>query len=43
MVLLQEMNRLGTTVIVATHNMQLVDRHPGQAIELARGRLVRDA
>jgi len=43
MVLLLEMNRLGTTVIVATHNMQLVDRHPGHALELARGRLVRDA
>jgi len=42
MVLLQEMNRLGTTVIVATHNVALVDRHPGPALELARGRLVRD-
>jgi cell division transport system ATP-binding protein len=42
MVLLQEMNRLGTTVVVATHNMQLVERHPGPALELARGRLVRD-
>jgi cell division transport system ATP-binding protein len=42
MVLLQEMNRLGTTVVVATHNMALVERHPGPALELARGRLVRD-
>lgn len=42
MVLLREMNRLGTTVIVATHNMQLVDRHPGPALVLERGRLVRD-
>ena len=42
MVLLREMNRLGTTVIVATHNTQLVERHPGPALELARGRLVRD-
>jgi cell division transport system ATP-binding protein len=42
MVLLQEMNRLGTTVICATHNMQLVDRYPGPALELASGRLVRD-
>ena len=42
MVLLQEMNRLGTTVIVATHNLALVERHPGPALELARGRLVRD-
>lgn len=42
MVLLQEMNRLGTTVIVATHNLALVERHPGPALELERGRLVRD-
>jgi cell division transport system ATP-binding protein len=42
MVLLHEMNRLGTTVIVATHNTALVDRHPGPALELARGKLVRD-
>lgn len=42
MVLLREMNRLGTTVIVATHNMQLVERHPGPALVLERGRLVND-
>jgi cell division transport system ATP-binding protein len=42
MVLLQEMNRLGTTVIVATHNTTLVERHPGPALELVHGRLVRD-
>ena len=42
MVLLREMNRLGTTVVVATHNMQLVERHPGAALELERGRLVRN-
>jgi len=29
-------------VIVATHNTALVERHPGPALELARGRLVRD-
>jgi cell division transport system ATP-binding protein len=42
MVLLREMNRLGTTVIVATHHMALVERHPGPALVLERGRLVRD-
>ena len=42
MVLLREMNRLGTTVIVATHNMQLVERHPGPSLVLERGRLVND-
>ena len=42
MVLLHEMNRLGTTVIVATHNQALVDRHPGPVLVLERGRLVHD-
>jgi cell division transport system ATP-binding protein len=42
MQLLKEMNRLGTTVMVATHNIGLVERHPGPAIELAGGRLVAD-
>jgi len=42
MVLLHEMNRLGTTVIVATHNQGLVDRHPGPALVLERGRMVGD-
>jgi cell division transport system ATP-binding protein len=42
MQLLAELNRLGTTVIVATHNVALVDRHPARALVLADGRLVRD-
>ena len=40
MVLLKEMNRLGTTVIVATHNDALVARHPGQSLRLEHGRMV---
>jgi cell division transport system ATP-binding protein len=40
MMLLKEMNRLGTTVIVATHNDALVSRHPGQSLRLDHGRLV---
>ena len=40
MLLFKEMNRLGTTVIVATHNDTLVARHPAQAVRLAHGRLV---
>jgi len=40
MQLLQEMNRLGTTVVVATHNDGLVERHPAYALRLAHGRLV---
>jgi cell division transport system ATP-binding protein len=40
MVLLNELNRLGTTVIVATHNDALVARHPGAALRLDNGRLL---
>ena len=40
MVLLKELNRLGTTVMVATHNDALVARHPGPALRLHHGRLV---
>ncbi len=41
--LLNEMNRLGVTVIVATHNERLMLRHPGPVLRLERGRLVEDA
>ncbi len=40
MQLLQEMNRLGTTVVVATHNDRLVARYPAPALHLDGGRLV---
>jgi cell division transport system ATP-binding protein len=39
MQLLKELNRLGTTVVVATHNDALVSRHPSAALRLERGRL----
>src|SRR3954449_1239869 len=39
MQLLKEMNRLGTTVLVATHNDALVGRHPAPALRLSQGRL----
>jgi cell division transport system ATP-binding protein len=42
MQLLKEMNRLGTTVVVATHNDALVTRHPAPALRLSRGRLAGD-
>jgi cell division transport system ATP-binding protein len=42
MLLLKEMNRLGATVIVATHNDALVARHPAHALRLDHGRLVDD-
>ncbi len=38
--LLRELNRLGTTVIVATHNEPLVARHPAPALVLDQGQLV---
>ncbi len=40
--LLHEMNRLGATVVVATHNEGLVARHPGPVLLLDGGRLVED-
>ena len=39
--LLQEMHRLGTTVVVATHAETLVAEYPGPGLWLAEGRLVR--
>ena len=42
MQLLQEMNRQGTTVIVATHSLALIDRHPAPILALAGGMLVQD-
>jgi cell division transport system ATP-binding protein len=40
MQLFKELNRIGTTVIVATHNEALVARHPAPALRIADGRLV---
>ena len=40
MQLLAELNRLGTTVVVATHNAGLVERHPAAALLLSEGMLV---
>ncbi|HQT61112.1 MAG TPA: cell division ATP-binding protein FtsE [Acidiphilium sp.] len=37
--LIRSLNRLGTTVIVATHNLGLVARHPAPMIELQDGRM----
>jgi len=40
MILFHELNRLGTTVVVATHNDAMVARHPAPALVLSQGRLV---
>jgi cell division transport system ATP-binding protein len=39
MALFKEMNRLGTTVVLATHNEALVARHPAPALRLEQGRI----
>ena len=43
MVLLRELNRIGTTVVVASHNDALMNRHPAAALRLEDGRVVRGA
>ncbi|ABI61029.1 cell division ATP-binding protein FtsE [Granulibacter bethesdensis] len=40
MQLLKELNRLGTTIVVATHNDGLVARHPAPALRLAHGHVL---
>ncbi len=42
MQLLYRINRTGTTVIVATHDVAMVDKMRRRVIELQRGRVVRD-
>jgi cell division transport system ATP-binding protein len=42
MQLLYRMNRTGTTVIVATHDREMVDRMRRRVVELNEGRIVRD-
>jgi cell division transport system ATP-binding protein len=42
MLLITALNRLGTTVVVATHNLGLVARYPAPLLEIAGGRLVGD-
>jgi cell division transport system ATP-binding protein len=42
MQLLYRINRAGTTVLVATHDSDMVDRMRRRVIELKRGRIIRD-
>jgi cell division transport system ATP-binding protein len=42
MQLLYRINRTGTTVVVATHDVAMVDRMRRRVIELSGGKLVRD-
>jgi cell division transport system ATP-binding protein len=41
MTLITALNRLGTTVVVATHNLGLVERYPAPRLQLESGRLLR--
>jgi cell division transport system ATP-binding protein len=42
MQLLYRINRTGTTVVVVTHDHQMVDRMQRRVIELSRGKVIRD-
>jgi len=42
MKLLDRINRTGTTVVMATHDQNIVDQMRKRVIELEQGRLVRD-
>jgi cell division transport system ATP-binding protein len=42
MQLLYRINRTGTTVVVVTHDHQMVDRMRRRVIELSKGRVIRD-
>jgi cell division transport system ATP-binding protein len=42
MLLITGLNGLGTTVVVATHNLGLVARYPGPRLEIEGGRLIRN-
>ncbi len=42
MLLITSLNRLGTTVVVATHNLSLVRNYPAPCLEISGGRLVHE-
>ena len=42
MQLLYRINRTGTTVVVATHDVAMVDRMRRRVIELSEGKVIRD-
>lgn len=41
--LFEAINNIGTTVIMATHDELLVDKHPHRVVTLSNGRIVRDS
>jgi cell division transport system ATP-binding protein len=40
--LLYRINRTGTTILIATHDSNMVDKMRRRVLELSRGRIVRD-
>ena len=40
--LLEEMNQLGTTVIVVTHNNEIVDKLKKRVVTLNKGEIIND-
>ncbi len=40
---LTDLNRQGTTIIMATHDLHLLESHPGRVVELHAGRLIADS
>jgi cell division transport system ATP-binding protein len=42
MLLITALNRMGTTVVIATHNLHLVKHYPAPCLEIAKGRLLHD-
>ncbi len=40
--LFREVNKAGTTVLMATHNQEIVDSFKTRVVELSKGRIVRD-
>ena len=42
MMLLQEVNKMGTTVVVVTHNNDIVDIMQKRVVTLEEGRVIRD-
>jgi cell division transport system ATP-binding protein len=43
MAILQKLNELGTTVIMATHNIDIVQTLPHRMVEIEHGRIIKDS
>jgi len=41
--LLKDTSKMGTTVLIATHDKYLIERHQGRVIELKQGQIINDS